>query len=141
MATSLSNKLVHASVAESTERISAVACDPSLSTEDLSWIAGEENSKILALIERADTLEIQFIEANRDAALTTGIRMFKEAVRNTDPDYILNLAEGVNVFVARVMQQVEAGEILPMNYMEPNTRKEVFLIESYMRSKTESQEQ
>jgi hypothetical protein len=119
---------------ESTDRIAAAANDPSLKWEDVSRIAGEENGRLLRSIEMAEAGAAAFVEANTDHALAIGLFMFQKAAPHVEPDLVPHLVEGVNVLVSRVRQGAEQGHPLPMHYMDPGVRKELWLVESYMRA-------
>jgi hypothetical protein len=60
------------------------------------------------------------------------MRMFKVAKDKVDPKYVPDLVRGVNAFVARVNRQASEGRVIPMNYMDPQVRYEIFLVESFM---------
>ncbi|OGJ60169.1 hypothetical protein A2635_02220 [Candidatus Peribacteria bacterium RIFCSPHIGHO2_01_FULL_51_9] len=133
----LALRIVSGEIAESHRRISQAADDASLAWEDVSSIAGEENVRILALIESVDGAVDRFVKSNTDYALRAGILMFQQAAKHTDPEFIPDLLEGMNVLVSRVRRQAEHGQLIPMDYMDPQVRKELFLVESYLRT-TES---
>ena len=128
----LATRIVSADLRESQRRFAASAQDLSLPWEEVSRQAGEDCRRILALMEGVDQVVERFVEDNTNQALATGIRMFSVASKTVDPDFIPDLAEGVSALVARVRQQAEQGRLLPMNYMDPATRKQLFLIETYL---------
>ena len=104
---------------------------------DVSAIAGEENLRILRAMDLGEQVATAYVDRNVEVAIDTGVHMFNLARKGgVDDEYVPDLVEGVNALVARVHMQAEAGEYIPMNYMDPNTRKQLFLVESAMRGVT-----
>lgn len=126
--------IVEQAATDATARIADAANNESLTWEDVSRIASEENQRLLRVMDMAKRVATTFVESNTDAAICAGIYMFEQARSSVDPEFIPDLIEGVNALVARVAQQAEAGRVIPLNYMDPNTRKELFLVESYIRA-------
>ena len=108
--------------------------DADQNAEDVSAIASEENQKILAAMDVGKQCGEEYVDANVRAAMDIGIHAFNLAQENIDPNFISDLSEGINALVARVHQQAEAGVLIPMDYMNPLTRKQLFLLESATRS-------
>lgn len=121
--------------ADSTTRIGEAAKNDNLSWEEVTRIAANENERLMKIMKRAEQLAQKFVESSTDDAIQTGIFMFEQTKHLVDPDFIPDLVAGVNAFVARVHQQAEAGHSIPMDYMDPATRKEIFLVETYMGAK------
>lgn len=134
MTTRLADRMIQAAVAESTATIAQAANDPSLEWEEVSAIAGEQNVRLMHALEHVDGFAQDFIEASTDHALMAGIHMFEQASKTVDPEFIPDLVEGINVLVSRVRQSAEQGAPLPMSYMDPGVRKELFLVESFFRT-------
>ena len=130
----LADKLVSMAADESWKRIVATSGDPTKTYDDLSQIAREGNLEILRTIECADRVADRFVGEATSHAVNVGMMMFGEARTQVEPEYLPDLIEGVNSFVGRVMRGASEGRPLPMNFMEPHVRKELFLVEMWMQA-------
>jgi hypothetical protein len=128
----LALKMVELAAEDSTAAIVADAANDALTWEEVSRRAGLQNVRLMNIVEKSDAAADRFIEANADHAFRAGMHMFKTSTPHTDPEFILDLAEGVNVLVSRVRQGAEEGRVLPMNYMDMRVRKLLFLTEQYL---------
>ena len=110
--------------------------DDSLSWEEVSAIASAQNAHLFRTIEAADRVADRIIEDSVDHAIHAGIFMQNEAMNDPsfDPDFIPDLVEGVNALVKRVHDQASEGRSIRMDYMNPTTRKQLFLVEAYTRA-------
>ena len=140
MPTPLAERIVSDGFIESQRRIADAANDESLDWEAVSAIAGEENKRMMALMEGAESEADGIVEANMREALNAGIFALDKALPITDPDDRVFLHEGVNALVVRVTRQVSEDRVLPMNYMDPEVRKILFLLETFVRARSEEEE-
>lgn len=136
----LADQIIARQNQEGLETIGAALKDENLSWEEVSAIASKQNARLLFALENADRLADKIVEAATDQAMDTGARMFEKARSVLGNEYIPELLGGVNSFVLRVRTRMANGGILPMNYMDPITRRAVFLVENALKAPLTQQE-
>ncbi len=130
MPTLLETRVIGTVCSENIAAIGAAAADESLAWEEVSAIASRGNAELMRLLETLPgTIDRLADEAAMNAYMV-GAKMAEQAMPHTDPENILDLYEGASAIAMRVREQVQAGGILPMNYMDMRTRKAIFLVES-----------
>ena len=130
MSTLLEQRVIGNVCAENTAAIAAAAADESLSWEEVSRIASEGNARLAQLMQTLPGTIEKLADEAMMHGYAVGMNLVEQALPHTDPEYHLELFEGASFLAMRARQQLEAGGILPMDYMNMGTRKEIFLVES-----------
>lgn len=133
MTTALERIVIGREIDKQHAAFEAAANDPNVTGEQLSAMMGANNRILLGLMERLPIAIEHLQDAAVDQALATGFRLANAALPHTDPEFVPDLFEGVNVMAARAHQAAGQGAPLQMNYMDPGVRKMIFLAESGLR--------
>ncbi len=111
------------------------------SWEQLSAMAGTENARILGLVHNLDAAADRVVEQAQGEALKAALPMLQQALSHTDPEFHIDLYEGVNALVGMAVARASSGKSPPINFMDTRTRKAMFLAEAFVNApKKESEE-